>query len=147
MIKIKKIRHICLVVSNYEKMLKFYTNVLGFIVKRNSVYVSKDLENALGVKKTQIKCSILILENSDLEIEITNFINSKQLTNCNKANDLGYRHIAFFVEDINKAYTEINNLNIEIISGPVSIKAKDNLEVRVFFFKDPEGNIIELNQI
>lgn len=61
---------------------------------------------------------------------------------------LAIRHIALAIEDIDEAYRQLKELGIEFISEPICVTDPPSLAGFKFaYFKDPEGNIIELNQL
>jgi glyoxylase I family protein len=61
----------------------------------------------------------------------------------------GYRHIAFVVSDLDAGYQKLHDAgNIEILSEPVTMTTPRSIAgFRFVYFRDPEGNIIELNEL
>jgi len=141
------VRHVCLVVENYEEMLDFYIRIMGFQLKSKTQYDSKALKNGLGIKNVKVFTSLLKLPDSDLEIEITHYDSVNNKYSELNVNDCGYRHIAFFVNDIESAYNRVKNLQLNSVSEPIYIKRADGVRLKFFYFQDPEGNFIELNEI
>ena len=56
-----------------------------------------------------------------------------------------WQHLAFTVEDVDAAYHELTAKGIPFHVLPKSVP-EDNPSVRIAFFKDPDGNILELFQ-
>ena len=52
----------------------------------------------------------------------------------------GYTHMALAVRDLGEAQRALEALGVQITEGPVSFPG-----ARAVFFRDPDGNVIELN--
>jgi len=55
--------------------------------------------------------------------------------------DAGIRHIAFSVDDLEKAHAKLKDGGVEFESEPVVLPG-----MRLFFFRDLEGNYLHLVQ-
>ena len=53
----------------------------------------------------------------------------------------GYTHIALAISDVDAALTDLKAKNISISEGPVEFPG-----ARALFIRDPDANVIELNQ-
>ncbi len=123
--KLNKINHVAIIVSNYKKSKEFYVNILGFEVIRESYR-----ENRESYK--------LDLRISDSTIELFSFKNpQKRVTNPEAC---GLRHIAFEVNDIDEAISYLKDNNIEV----EPIRTDEFTDKRFTFFKDPDNLPIEL---
>ena len=60
-------------------------------------------------------------------------------------NNVGVGRIAFTVDDIDKAYEELNAKNVEFLSAIVRKDLGDS-KIGVVCFKDPDGTVLELIQ-
>ena len=146
MIKIKKFRHIGLVVNDFEKMLDFYSIILGFKILKNFEISSSDFREGVGINNAKAKVAHLQIS-EDVELEMFEYNETLRCSNKNKANAEGFRHIALFVENLNESYTYLKSKNIEFISEPITINEPVTVAgFKFVYFRDPEGNIIELNQ-
>ena len=54
-------------------------------------------------------------------------------------------HICFGVEDVPATYERLKAAGVEFVSPPVRFTGEG--EWHVFFFYDPDGNLLELNEI
>jgi glyoxylase I family protein len=149
MIEINKFRHVAIVVKDIEEMIRFYTEILGFAVKRRMELDSPEFREGVGVKDAKARGAHLTLTNDDFELELIEFEEnvSEQVAAC--SNKTGYRYMAFIVDDIEHVFKTLKQYKIESISNePICLKKP--LQVAGFQFvyvKDPEGNIIEFNQL
>jgi lactoylglutathione lyase len=54
----------------------------------------------------------------------------------------GYTHAAFVVPDLNRALAFVKKARIKITEGPKEVERR-----RYFFIRDPDGNVLEFNQL
>lgn len=125
--KLDKIHHVAILVSDYEKSKDFYVNKLGFEIIRDNYRPNRD-DYKLDLK----------LE--DLELEIFAVKNAPARPSYPEA--LGLRHLAFHVEDIDATIAELNALGIK--TEPVRVDEFTNK--RMTFFSDPDGLPLELHE-
>ena len=147
---IKKFRHVALVVTDLDKMLHFYTQVLEFKVKRRFEIKSPEFQTGIGVFGAEAKGTHLAISNSDVEMELFQFsVPTPHASNSlQPANQLGYRHIALVVDDLQEAYSQLKAKGVTFLSEPITVKEPKELDGFQFvYFRDPEGNIVEFNQL
>lgn len=126
MLNIKKIHHIAIIASDYEKSKYFYTEILGF----------KILKETYRAKRDSYKLDLMI--DGEYQIELFSFVNPpKRLTNPEAA---GLRHLAFEVDNIEDSIKYLKEKNIEV--EPVRVDEITNKKFT--FFKDPDDLPLEL---
>jgi glyoxylase I family protein len=150
MINIQRFRHIALVVHDLEKMIDFYCQTLGFELKRRFEVKNEDFRRGIGIAKAEAKAAHLTFPNSDVEMELFQFgmPQPEAPFMAPSATQLGYRHVALVVSDLQGAYAELIDKGIKFLSEPITMR--DPKEVAGFqfvYFRDPEGNIVELNEL
>lgn len=114
----KATHHIALFTPNFTAMEQFYTQTLGLPVTRRWDDVTIIF---IGVGSTTIE-----------------LIGREQATAETKPTG-GWDHLALHVENVDEAYAELVAKGVKIRSEP-----RDFKEVRVAFFFDPDGNVLEL---
>ena len=125
---LKKIHHIAIICSDYEKSKNFYTNILGLKIIRE---VYREARNSY-------KLDLLI---GDSQIELFSFQNSPKRPSYPEA--LGLRHLAFEVDNMDFMVEHLKKSGIEI--EPIRI---DEFTGKKFtFFNDPDKLPIELYEI
>jgi methylmalonyl-CoA/ethylmalonyl-CoA epimerase len=127
--------HVALSVPNFEETLQWYQDKLGF-----RVTLRRDL--------SQLSTQQAFLKLNGFRIEIFARQNSTrtQPPPANVPDDLliqGYKHIAFIVDDLDAVAAELKKRNVEFIWEPM---VDDELELKLCFIKDNNGNLIELAQ-
>ena len=116
--KLKATHHVALFTRNMAELEKFYTQTLGFPVTRRWDDVN-----------------IIFIDVGSTTIELIGSQNAP----APNSEPGAFNHLALHVEDVDAAYQELVDKGIKIKSGLTNFK-----EVRVCFFYDPDGNILEL---
>jgi glyoxylase I family protein len=117
---LRKIHHVAIIVSDYEKSKHFYVDLLGFqIIRENYREGRNDYK--------------LDLELDGCELEIFSGNNNPKRLSFPEA--CGLRHLAFCVQNIDETIKELNTLGIE--TEPVRYDEFTNK--RMTFFYDPDG--------
>jgi glyoxylase I family protein len=126
MLKLNRVHHIAIICSDYEKSKRFYSDVLGLKIVRE-------------VYREERRSYKLDLEVGDLyQIELFSFPDPPARPSRPEA--VGLRHLAFEVDDIDKAVNVIKGFNILI----EPIRVDEFTGKRFTFFADPDGLPIEL---
>jgi glyoxylase I family protein len=123
---IRSIHHIAILTDDYEKSKRFYTEVLGFEVIRETYRAER------GSYKLDLAIAGLY------QIELFSFPDFRERGSYPEAK--GLRHLAFAVDDVDAAAAELRAKDVFV--EPVRI---DELTQRRFvFFSDPNGQPLEL---
>ena len=116
--KINRINHVAIICSNYEVSKKFYTEVLGFSIIKETF---RDLRNSY-------KLDLRVGEND--QIELFSFSNPpKRLSNPEAC---GLRHLSFEVNNIEQTVSYLKSHNIAV----ENIRIDEIIGKRFTFFKD-----------
>ena len=125
--KLDKIHHVAIIGSDYERLKDFYVNKLGLPLVRE-------------VYREQRRDYILTLLVGDVEVEL--FIMEDPPERVTNPEARGLRHLAFHVEDVEKAAAWLNSLGIE--TEPIREDTCNG--GRFTFFRDPDGLPLELHE-
>jgi glyoxylase I family protein len=148
LLKITKFRHVAIVVQDLDRMVNFYTQTLGFLVKRQFAIGNEDFRKGIGLSDADAIVTHLMIPNSDVEIELLQFKETKNLVSPSPANTQGYRHFAVVVDDLKESWRELKEKGISFLSKPITVQEPEEVAGFQFvYFRDPEGNIIELNEL
>ena len=121
------IHHVAIIVSDYEKSKKFYVEQLELpIIRENYRKERNDYK--------------LDLKIGDIELEI--FGMEKAPNRVTEPEACGLRHLAFKVDDIDKAVEWLNARGIE--TEPIRID--EYTQKRMTFFRDPDNLPLELHE-
>ena len=136
------VHHIGIIVSDREKAIEFYGDILGGELLYTSEAGPGDIAKQIGVEGASNKAAVIKVGNSILEL--VEYVNPKcepkQMSPC----DIGTLHLAFEVDDINETVERLQKKGIKFTAVPKYIdKGKMKGWVWVYF-KDPDGCQLEL---
>ena len=123
--KLYKIHHIAIIVSDYAKSKHFYTEILGLDI----------LKETFREARNSYKLDLAL--NGQYIIELFSFPDYASRPSYPEA--LGLRHLAFEVDDIEQSAFELQAHNIP--TEPICID--EITGKRFFFFTDPDGLPLE----
>ncbi|MDR0534698.1 MAG: VOC family protein [Verrucomicrobiales bacterium] len=126
MIKAEALHHIAVICSDYEKSKKFYTQILGLTVIRET----------FRAERNSYKLDLAL--NGQYLIELFSFPNPPPRPTQPEAR--GLRHLAFAVGDLEKSVKSLidNKISVE------SVRMDEFTGKKFTFFSDPDGLPIEL---
>lgn len=125
--KLNKMHHIAIIVSDYQKSKDFYVNKLGFEILRENYREDRDDYK-------------LDLKFGECEIELFGVKNPPKRVTHPEA--CGLRHLAFKVENIDTVVEELKSLDID--TEPIRIDPFTDKKATFFF--DPDGLPLELHE-
>jgi glyoxylase I family protein len=126
---LKKVHHIAIICSDYEKSKHFYTEILGFEITQE-VYREE---------RQSYKLDLFL--NGNYCIELFSFPNPPKRISQPEA--CGLRHLAFEVDNIESAIEILSKHNIK--TEPIRID--EFTQKRFTFFEDPDQLPIELYEM
>lgn len=125
MLKLNSIHHIAIICSNYEHSKKFYTEVLGF----------KIIKETYRKERESYKLDLSL--NGNYTIELFSFPDPPKRVSRPEA--CGLRHLAFEVDDLTKTLEELDLLEI----SHEGVRIDEITNKRFTFIADPDGLPIE----
>ncbi|MDP9350823.1 MAG: VOC family protein, partial [Chloroflexota bacterium] len=117
--------HIAVITPNMQEMERFYTETLGFPV-------TKRWEDA----------GIIFIDVGSTQIELIGRDNMEGEERPHSIGQgVGINHIALQVLDTDEAFQELQQKGVPVLREPTDFQT-----VRIAFFSDPDGNVLELVQ-
>ena len=126
----KRIDHVEIVTEQPAETVRFYTEVLGFTVKRQD-RIERPGGSALN---------LTYLDLGGTTVELMHW-EGVELDPAPANEHLGYRMIALEVDDMKKTTEELKQKGIDIVWGPMVRESYARAEI-----SDPNGYRIELRQ-
>lgn len=144
---IKGVHHTCITVSDLERSVEFYRDVLGLdlVMTEESERSGDDRAKGLGVAKAKVK--LAVLRAGEAQVELIEYVTAKGRPNDRGNNDAGAMHIAFQVEDIDVVYQRMLDQGVRFTSPPLTVPAGPMEGWRWTYLYDPDGVSLELLQI
>lgn len=124
---LKKVHHVAIIGSDYEKSRDFYVNKLGFQVIRENY----------RPQRNDYKID-LCLEDMELELFI--------IPGCPKRlsypEAYGLRHLAFYVDSVDDTVARLEAMGIKC----ESVRVDEFTGKKMTFFSDPDGLPLEIHE-
>ncbi len=141
---LKKINHINMVVSNLDEAKSFFIQ-LGFTVGDESELSGEWISSIVGLPNVRARYATLKLPDTETNLELIEYTSppSERDPDMGKANQMGFRHIAFEVENIDEIVQDLKDKGIKFIS---SIHTYPKTGKRLVYFWGPDGILLELAQ-
>lgn len=137
----KAIRHFGIVVSDIEKSLHFYRDILGLQIKRDMLEEGDFIDAILGLKNVQVRTVKMSADNGSL-VELLWYKSHPQKTGKPKEIcGTGASHVAFTVENVEKEYERLKKNGVKFNCPP---QISPDGKVKVTFCYDPDNTPIEL---
>jgi glyoxylase I family protein len=141
-VMIRGIHHAALCVRDFDRMVAFYRDVIGFTVVSESAWDKVDIiDEIIGLKGSVAKAVMLKAGNAYLEIFEYTAPKAKD-TDPLRPCDFGYTHIALDVVDIRSEYERLTKAGMKFCRAPAEFG-----DIRAVYGKDPEGNIVEIQEV
>ncbi len=145
---IREVMHIGITVSNMEKSIHFYKDILELTFKGEAIMEGKETDLLFNMNGVKVK--IAYLNGSDNiiapPIELLQFINEEAKKNISELNKISISEICFRVENIDEMYKHLIKNNVECLSGPQYFDFENYGfgRSKALYFRDPDGIILEL---
>jgi glyoxylase I family protein len=138
---IKNIHHIGIVVRDFEKMLKFYSEAFGFKVLGVELNIPKEkAEEISRSKRPRPNTRVIMMQAGNCYLEIMGNPDASLRSSTDPA--AGYVQLCIDVDDIDAEYARLKEIGMTF-GAPAAV---DFGHVKAVTGCDPEGNVIELVQ-
>jgi predicted enzyme related to lactoylglutathione lyase len=139
--------HTNIVAKNWKSLSEFYIKVFNCKIKPPERKLSGAwLDRATGLQNAVLEGVHLILPGHGDNGPTLEIFTYQKMYDCNPimANHIGITHIAFEVHDVGQTLDEAIKNGGQLL-GQVTEKAVDGAgELKFVYFRDPEGNIVEI---
>jgi catechol 2,3-dioxygenase-like lactoylglutathione lyase family enzyme len=140
--------HTGITVSNLERSLEFWRDVLGFEFSHSAHQRSGMAEQITGVKGAELKLAVVKSPNGH-KIELLEYLapadhkKDAHLRPC----DVGHVHVAFVVENLEPLFGKIAASGWKSAGPPQTINYGPNAGKRVIYVRDPDGTTVEFMEM
>jgi glyoxylase I family protein len=126
---IKGVHHIAIIVGDYEVSKRFYTEILGFTI----------IKETYRVDRKSYKLDLAI--DGLYQVELFSFPENRERASYPESK--GLRHLAFAVENVEAAASELRANGVEV----QGVRTDEITNKQFCFFYDPNGQPLELYEI
>ena len=134
-------------VSDMDRAIAFYTDALSFKKVSDIEVYGSEYENLLGLFGVRLRLVRMQLGTEEIELIEHITPQGQPIPIDSRSNDLWFQHIAIVVRDMEQAYQKLRKFDVTHVSTapqklPEYIEAAAGIEA--FYFRDPDGNTLEL---
>ncbi len=139
--------HTGITVSNLERSLAFWRDVLGFELSHTAHQTGEMASEITGVAAAEIKLAVVKTPGGH-KIELLEYIapaDRKRHVHFRPC-DVGSVHVALIVDDLDAVLSAINVSGWKAPGKPQTLQSGPNAGKRVVYVRDPDGTTIEFMQ-
>ena len=140
--------HTGITVSNLERALEFWQNVLGFEFSHRAHQSGEMVEQITGVKGAELKLAVVKAPGGH-KIELLEYLappDRKQHIDVRPC-DVGSVHVALIVDNLDAVLEKIVASGWRAAGKPQTLKTGPNAGKRVVYVRDPDGTTIEFMEM
>jgi catechol 2,3-dioxygenase-like lactoylglutathione lyase family enzyme len=139
--------HTGITVSNLERSLAFWRDVLGFEVSHTADQKGELAQEITGVEGAEINLVVLKTPGGH-KIELLEYLAPADRKRANlRPCDVGSVHVALLVDDLDVVLDRIAASGWKAAGKPQTLTRGPNRGKRVVYMRDPDGVTIELMQV
>lgn len=131
--------HTSFTVSDLERSVDFYTNILGLELGDRFESKGPGISRIVGFDNAHLL--IAFVGKSDFSLELIQYVSPQGTKLDTSTNNVGAAHVAFWVDDIDKSYEELKAKGVQFKGAPTSSRPE---RPRVAYFVDPDNITLEL---
>lgn len=138
------IHHASFTVSDMERSIAFYRDLLDMKVDWDSKVTGVEFKGPVHDRVSQCpgtEARIVFMTLGDARLELVEYTPTGKALVDNKAGDTGSAHLCFRTDDIHELYENLSANGVQLHCSP-----QDNKRSWVFYFRDPDGIILEASQ-
>lgn len=142
--KLEWLNHTGFVVSDMERSLAFYKDVLGLTEEMNGIREGAGISEVVGYPDA--KLHVVYLGTGDLKhsVELIQYINPPGgKISPTERNAVGACHLGIVVDDLDAVYEDLSGKGAQFLGPPV-VRESNIYGRKVVYLQDPDGNWLEL---
>jgi len=138
--------HTGITVTNLERSLAFWRDVLGFELSHRAHQTGELAAKITGVPGAEIQLAVLMTPTGH-KIELLEYLAPPQRKHFDpRPCDIGSVHVALVVDDLEAVLSAIAPFGWKAAGEPQTLTVGPNAGKRVIYVRDPDGTTIEFMQ-
>jgi glyoxylase I family protein len=140
--------HTGITVSNLERSLAFWRDVLGFEFSHSTHQKGEMAEQITGVKGAELKLAVVKAPDGH-KIELLEYLApvNRKKDNTLRPCDVGHVHVALTVVNLDSLLEKITASAWKAAGKPQPLTSGPNAGKRVIYVRDPDGTTIEFMEL
>lgn len=141
---IRGVHHVSIHTRNLDRILEFYNKAFGFVPAVEQIRWSDNafFDSVIGLAGTAGRLIMLKAKNMYLEVWEYSAPQGRGNDPLNP-NDLGYTHFCVDSDDIEADFKRLMAAGMTFVGSP----SIETTGIRSIYGRDPDGNLIELQQV
>jgi catechol 2,3-dioxygenase-like lactoylglutathione lyase family enzyme len=139
------VRHIGIVVTDLERSLRFYRDLLELSVIRSADESGAYLDNMLALPDVRVTTVKLGAGDGPTLVELLRFTSHRaSATEPRQPYSIGPTHVAFTVDDLDAVHERLVRAGVPFNAPP---QLSPDGYAKVTFCRDPDGTLVELVEV
>jgi catechol 2,3-dioxygenase-like lactoylglutathione lyase family enzyme len=144
---IGKAHHHSFTVSDMDRALHFYRDLLGLELVQDAVRANLEAyDKIVAFTNADLRIVMLREKQGDFFLELIQYRNPPTKARKLQNDFVGASHVCFLVDDIIAEYSRLSSAGVRFNSPPVDIVRDGKLICRALYMFDPDGITVELEQ-
>ena len=144
--KVESMYHTGFTVSDIERSIEFYRDVLGMSLYRRQQGTAAYLATITGFEGVRLEVALLKTPDGSGMLELLQYVSHPAPPTERETNRPGNGHLCFTVSDVHTACAELKARGVRLISEPAEITAGVHKGAFGVYLRDPDGFTVELFQ-
>jgi catechol 2,3-dioxygenase-like lactoylglutathione lyase family enzyme len=145
---IRGVHHVAISTPDLERLAAFYVDVIGFVPVMSTGWENRPIvDRIIGVEGSAARQQMLQAGNAHLELFEYSSPVGASANPDRSPDDHGYTHFCLDVTDIDAEYERLRTAGMSFHSPPPTREELGNGSIRAIYARDPDGNIVELQEI
>jgi catechol 2,3-dioxygenase-like lactoylglutathione lyase family enzyme len=138
--------HTGFTVSDIERSVAFYRDVLGMRLVRRQTGSAPYLSQVTGFEGVRLEIALLQPADGGSMLELLQYVSHPAPATDRATNRPGNGHLCFKVDDLHAACSELRRRGVTLFSEPTEITAGSHAGGKAVYVRDPDGFTVELYQ-
>jgi catechol 2,3-dioxygenase-like lactoylglutathione lyase family enzyme len=136
--------HSGIVVRDIDRMVSFYRDTLGLSVVREVESIAPPEGNHTGIPGSERMLVFVGKPEGEHVLELVHYRQPVSPEGHLARNQLGASHVCFNVDGLAELHERLTAEGIEFVTPPIYNELPNGDRTGICYFRDPEGNWIEL---
>ena len=145
-VKVESFYHVGFTVSDLERSIEFYRDVLGLTLLRRQTGTAEYLATITGFPGVRLEVALLGAPDGHGMLELLQYVSHPAPPTERETNRPGNGHLCLKVSNIHEACQELRRRGVRLLSEPTEITAGLHQGAVAVYLRDPDGFTIELYQ-
>jgi catechol 2,3-dioxygenase-like lactoylglutathione lyase family enzyme len=138
--------HTSVTVDDIDRSIKCYCVILGMEVRVRQFSDTPYIGTLTGFPGAQLEVALLGVPGDDHVLELVEYKEPRGALGTAAPNAIAGHHFCLLVSGIDELARRLRQAGAELVSDPVEITHGVNRGAKGFYFRDPDGHVVELHE-